>query len=164
MWVMGVLPSAWIVQLRYQCGLVCAQALHNLLHYAIQLSRMAVRNCLANTQGAPGAKWIWTGVLSIQAARRGHMDTRNSWPYTCLYIVGASCQGPVQLSTRKLRLSVQTYPEPNCKATHCLSMRVATTELYFRGNLYSVLNCTMQSRRHFRSHFRNHVRRILYGG
>ena len=38
---------------RYQCGLVYAQAMHTILRSAIQLSRMAVCNCLANAQGAP---------------------------------------------------------------------------------------------------------------
>ena len=38
-----------------------------------------------------------------------------------------------------LGVYVQTYTEPNYKATHCLSMRVATRGCTFRGNLYNVL-------------------------
>ena len=56
------------------CGLVYAQAMHTILRSAIQLSRMAVCNCLANAQGAPVSQMDIYRCLGIKACVWGHID------------------------------------------------------------------------------------------
>ena len=83
--VMGCCPVRGSFSSRYQCGLECVQALHNLLRFAIQLSESAVSYCVLNAQGAPVSQMDMYRCVGTKACVWSHIDTRNSWPFANLY-------------------------------------------------------------------------------